>query len=112
MFPVDLQTVTKALSRFAQQKFGLTLITVTAGILLIGQTRPTKTIEAECFVLRGADGSVRAKPEAAKDSTEFAFYNNAGKVRIAIKVASDGNGFEMRDDTARLLATRKCGAGT
>jgi len=104
MFPVDLHTVSNALSRFAKQKFGLTLISVMAGVLLVSQTRQTKTIEAERFVLRGADGSVRAKLEAANDSTEFAFFNNAGKVRVAIKVASDGNGFEMRDDAGRLLA--------
>ena len=53
----------------------------TAGVLLLGQIRPTRTIEAERFVLRGADGSVRAKLEAANDSTEFAIYNKAGKVR-------------------------------
>ena len=104
MFP--LQVLRNALSRWTKQnaKFILILISITAGVLLVGQTRQTRTIEAERFVLRGADGSVRAKLEAANDSTEFAFYNNVGKVRVAIKVASDGNGFEMRDDAGRLLA--------
>ena len=109
MFP--LHVLRNALSRWTQQnaKFTLVLISITAGVLLVGQTRQTRTIEAERFVLRGADGSVRAKLEAANDSTEFAFYNNAGKVRVAIKVASDGNGFEMRDDAGRLLALLSVG---
>ena len=106
MFPLDLHAVSNALSRLNNQnaKLALMLISATAGVLLVGQTRPTRTIEAERFVLRGADGSVRAKLEAANDSTEFAIYNKVGKVRVAIKVASDGNGFEMRDDAGRLLA--------
>ena len=104
MFPAHVAR--NAPSRWTKQnaKFILMLISVTAAVLLVGQTRPTTTIEAERFVLRGADGSVRAKLEAGNDSTEFAFYNNAGKVRVAIKVAPDGNGFEMRDDAGRLLA--------
>ena len=104
MFP--LHVARNVLIRWTRQnaKFVLMLISVTAAVLLVGQAHPTRTIEAERFVLRGADGSVRAKLEAANDSTEFAFYNNAGKVRVAIKVASDGNGFEMRDDAGRLLA--------
>ena len=106
MFRLDLHAVAEALSRLAKQnaKFILMLTSVTAAVLLAGQTHPTRTIEAEQFVLRGADGSVRAKLEAANDSTELDFYNNAGKVRVAIKVESDGNGFEMRDDAGRLLA--------
>jgi hypothetical protein len=106
MSPLDLHALSNALSRWTKQnaKFILMLVSATAGVLLVGQTRPTRTIEAERFVLRGADGSVRAKLEAANDSTEFAFYNNTGKVRVAIKVASDGEGLEMRDDAGRLLA--------
>jgi hypothetical protein len=106
MFPLDLDMLPNALGRFARQnaKFSLTLLSLAAGILLVGQTRTTRTVEAERFVLKGADGSVRAKLKAVNDSTEFAFYNSAGKVRVAIKVASDGNGLEMRDDTGRLLA--------
>jgi hypothetical protein len=106
MFPLDLHILPSAVRRFAKQnaKFSLTLLSLTAGVLVVGQTRATRTIEAERFVLKGADGSVRAKLEAANDSTEFAFYDGAGKVRIAIKVASDGDGLEMRDDTGQLLA--------
>lgn len=106
MFRLDLHILPSAVSRFAKQnaKFGLTLLSLTAGVLVVGQTRTTKTIEAERFVLKGTDGSVRAKLEAVNDSTEFALYDGAGKVRIAIKVASDGDGLEMRDDTGRLLA--------
>jgi len=104
MSPHDF--LSKVLSRWTKQnaKFIFVLVTATTGVLLVGQTHPTKTIEAERFILKGADGSVKAKLEAGNDCTEFAFYNNAGKVRVAIKVAPDGNGFEMRDDAGRLLA--------
>lgn len=106
MFPLHPHTLSNALDRLTKQnaKFSLILISLTAGVVLVGQTRATKTVEAERFLLRGADGSVRAKLEAANDSTEFAFYNRAGKVRVAIKVTFDGDGLEMRDDTGRLLA--------
>ncbi|HEX6802259.1 MAG TPA: hypothetical protein VF133_01145 [Terriglobales bacterium] len=106
MFALDPHTLSNALRWLTKQKvsFSLILIGLTAGVLLVGQTRTARTIEAERFVLRGTDGSVRAKLEAANDSTELAFYNSAGNVRVAIKVASDGEGLEMRDDAGRLLA--------
>jgi hypothetical protein len=71
----------------------------------MGQSRPTKTVEAESFVLKGADGNVRAKLDTKGGSTELLFYNRAGRSRVAITSDDESEALNMRDDSGELLAT-------
>lgn len=71
----------------------------------MGQSRSTRTIEAETFLLKGSDGSLRAKLDTTSGSTEFLFYNDVGQSRVAIRTNAEGEGLEMRDDSGELLAT-------
>jgi len=112
MYLIHVKTLSAAVARFAKRnvKFTMILITLTAGIVVVGQTTSkTRTVEAERFVLKAADGSVRAKLEASGDSTEFSLYNRAGNLGVAIKVSSTGDGLEIRDDSGRVRAFMSVG---
>jgi hypothetical protein len=112
MFLIHRRTLSGAVGGFARRnaKFSMILITLMAGIVLVGETTAKiRTVEAERFVLKAADGSVRAKLEASGDSTEFSLYNRAGSLGVAIKVSSTGSGLEVKDESGRVLAFMSVG---
>ena len=105
----DFDLLSNAVERLERQnanfkKIGLTAVVLITAALLLGQSQAIRTVEAERFMLKGADGSVRAKLEANDGSTQFVFYNTAGKPRVTMRLAPDDEALEMRDDSGRLLA--------
>lgn len=84
---------------------GIVLVVAVSASLLMGQSRSPRTVEAETIVLKGSDGSVRAKLDTKDESTEFLLYNRGGQPRVVIKSDAEGEGIEMRDDAGELLAT-------
>jgi hypothetical protein len=108
--PNDFESLSKAVERVEREnlrfkKIGVSLIIVAVVALTMGQSRSSRTVEADAFVLRGPDGSVRAKFDTHNGSTELLFFNDAGQSRLAIKSGEEGESLEMLSDGGELLAT-------
>jgi len=73
-------------------------------LVVMAQSRPTRTVEAEAFVLRGPDGSTKAKLDTSDGTTQLLFYSASGQPRMAVKLDEQGEGIEMRDDSGELMA--------
>ena len=106
----DYDCLSKKVERLEREnlrlkRIGISLIIVAVAALTMGQSQSTKTVEANAFVLRGPDGSVRAKLDSNKSSTELVFLNDAGQSRLAITASQEGEGLEMMSDSGELLAT-------
>jgi len=87
------------------KRIGMGLLVLIGATLLMGQSHSTRTVEAETFLLKGSDGSTRAKMDTKEGATEFLFYNAASQPRVAIKLNEEGERIEMRDDSGQLVAT-------
>lgn len=64
--PHDFESVSLAVERLEREnlrfkRIGVSLIIVAVAALTMGQSRSSRTVEANAFVLRGPDGSVKAK---------------------------------------------------
>ena len=108
--PHDFENLSKAVERLEREnlrfkKIGVSLILVAVAALTMGQSRSSRTVEADAFVLRGPDGSVRAKFDTNNGSTELLFFNEAGQSRLAIKSGEEGESLEMLSDAGEPLAT-------
>ena len=64
------------------------ILTILGTLLLIAQSSPKRTVEAEEFILRDAAGRIRAKLGMWTAEPSFALYDSAGRA----KVLMDGNG--------------------
>jgi hypothetical protein len=87
------------------KKIGISLLVLIGAALVMGQSGPTRTVEAETFVLKASDGTVRAKLDTKNGLTQLLFFNNAGQPRVAITSDEEGEALEMKDDSGELLAT-------
>lgn len=87
------------------KKIGISLLIVIGAALVIGQSGPARTVEAETFVLRGSDGTVKARLDTKNGTTELLFFNRAGQPRVVITSDEEGEALEMKDDSGELLAT-------
>jgi PHD/YefM family antitoxin component YafN of YafNO toxin-antitoxin module len=70
----------------------------------MGQARPARTIEAEVFLLKDVNGSVKAKLDVKDGSTKLMFLDRAGHERVVLTSAEDFSAFEMKDENGRLGA--------
>jgi len=108
--PRNYDCLSEAVERLEREnlrlkKIGISLILVIVATLTMGQSRSSRTVEADAFVLRGSDGSVRAKLDTNNGSTELLFFNHAGQSRVAIKAGEEGESLEMLNDSGEQLAT-------
>lgn len=108
--PHDFESLSLAVERLEREnlrfkRIGVSLIIVAVAALTMGQSRSSRTVEANAFVLRGPDGSVKAKFDTNNGSTELLFFNDAGQSRLAMKSGEEGEGLEMLSDDGELLAT-------
>ena len=87
------------------KKIGISLLVLIGAVVAMGQLGPTRTVEADTFILRSSDGTVRAKLDTKNGLTELLFFNHAGQPRVAITSDEDGEALEMKDDSGELLAT-------
>lgn len=106
----DPSALAKSVQRLEREnlrlkRIGIFLAVAVSAALLMGPSRSPGTVEAEKIVLKGSDGSVRAKLDTQGESTEFLLYNRTGQARVVIKSDNEGEGIEMRDDAGELLAT-------
>ncbi len=61
-----------------------------AGWLSIQGSSRVRTVEAERFVLRGADGKARAELDTLKGAPALSFRDGSGVRRLAVEVEADG----------------------
>jgi hypothetical protein len=105
----DLVSLSDAVERLQREnlvlkRIGIGAVILITAALLMGQTRSTRTVEAESFLLKGSGGSIRAKIASNGGLTEFVLYNSSGQARVAIRSDEKGEGLEMRDDSGELRA--------
>jgi hypothetical protein len=84
-------------------------------VVLMGQTAPVRSLEADQFLLRGSDGKVRGAMGIGDNGTVGIQLNDAkGQTRITMDLAADGSpGLDFYDQTGKLRATFALGpAGT
>ena len=51
------------------KRIGMGLLVLIGATLLMGQSHSTRTVEAETFLLKGSDGSTRAKMDTKEGAT-------------------------------------------
>ena len=108
--PSDFESLSKTVERLEREnlrfkKIGVCLIVLVVAALTMGQSQTSRTVEADAFVLKGPDGSVRAKLDTNNGSTQLLFFNDAGRSRLAVKSGEEGESLEMLSDAGELLAT-------
>jgi hypothetical protein len=91
------------------KQFVITAVILIGAVLVMGQARPARTIEAERFLLTDVDGNVKAKLDVKDGSTKLMFLDRAGHERVALTSAEDFAALEMKDDAGRLGATMAVG---
>jgi hypothetical protein len=83
-------------------------------IIFMGQTAsvPSRTVEAEQFVLRGSDGRVRGVMGISDDGAVGINLNDIkGQSRITLDLAADGApGLDLYDPNGKMRATLALGA--
>ena len=90
------------------KRAGLTLLLLPAAVLLMGQTGPTRTIEAQSFVLKDSAGHVRAALAMLDAHPTLRLFDAKGKIRIALDGSSESPDSGSRiwlageDDKSRL----------
>jgi hypothetical protein len=106
----DLDSLSDRVQRLEREnlclkKTGISLLVLIGAVLLMGPSGPTRAIEAESFVLRDPDGTVKAKLDTKNGLTELLFLSSAGQQRVAITSDEEGEALEMKDDSGETLAT-------
>jgi hypothetical protein len=86
------------------KRIGLIVLVLIGAGFLMGQSGSTRTVEAESFVLKGSDGSIRAKMDTKDGSTELLLYNASGQPRVTIKVDEGGETLDMNNDSGEPVA--------
>jgi hypothetical protein len=86
-----------------------TLILLTGAIVVMGQTAsvPSRSVEAEQFVLRDSDGKVRGAMGIGSDGAVGINLNDVkGQSRITVDLAADGTpGLDFYDQNGKMRAT-------
>lgn len=90
----DMQAVLERLDRFERQnrrlkQAALAVLILFAAAFMMGQARPTRTTEANKFVLRDADGRVRAELSMFADRPTLTFRDAKGFPVASIAGADD-----------------------
>lgn len=109
----EIQSVINRLNRLEKQnsrikRLGLLALLCIISASVIAQTLPKRrVIEGEEFVLRGTDGKIRGKLEAADDSTNLVLYDSNGEVRVNLSTSrsqyqkSWSSGLSLVSETGR-----------
>src|SRR5262249_33927620 len=73
------------------ERAGFCVLLFVRAVLLTGQARPFRTVEAERFILRDADGKRRATlAVTADESVSLALGDSTGRVRASLSVGKPG----------------------
>jgi hypothetical protein len=98
------------------RRAGLAMLVLGAAITVMGQARPTRTVAAESFEVRDAEGHTRATLGMEVGSPMLVLYDQSGRRRVILFV--DGRGqpvLEFKDaadnSTVSLIAYADHGPG-
>jgi len=72
------------------KRFALAFLSLIAAVVVMGQARPSRTMEAEQFVLKDPQGLVRARLGVSGRATTLNFYDAAGVLRQSLMVGANG----------------------
>ena len=80
------------------KQMGAVALIVAASLLVMGQALPTKTVEANEFILKDTSGNVRARlaVDEKKSAAVFALFDNEGRHSMEVESGSFGTGATMR----------------
>jgi hypothetical protein len=109
----DLQSLTDRIEKLEGQnrllkRGGLTLLLLPLVLIVMGQARPSDTLEAHSFVLRDSSGIKRAELVMLNAHPTLRFFDTHGRTRIALDGSSDSPDFGSRiwmageDEKSRL----------
>jgi hypothetical protein len=89
----------------------IVLIMLTGAVVVMGQAAPIRSYEAQQFVLRGKDGTVRGSLGVTDNGAVGINFNDSkGQTRIDLDVAANGSpGLDLYDADGRLRATLALG---
>jgi len=79
------------------KKIALSVLALAGAVLLMGQARPNRTIEAERFILKDASGKIRARLDMSADRPTLALLNEGGYPMISL-AAGDSPGLEICEE--------------
>lgn len=92
-----IETLARRLDRVEREnrrlkKAGVVALAVIAAVVLMGQVKAKKVVEAEKFVLRNNGGIIRAMLSVRENHNlaNLAFFDEAGSIRIALGAGGDG----------------------
>jgi len=74
----------------ALKRFGLGFILLIGAAVTMGQARPSRTAEAEQFVVKDPQGRMRAMLGFSRGAPMLDFYDNAGVLRESLMVGANG----------------------
>jgi hypothetical protein len=84
---------------------GIAVVVLAAAGLLMGQAMPrAQTVEAREFILRGAEGKVRADLVAFKDGLALTLLDESGKSRATLAVDKPGPRLSLYDENGKPRA--------
>ncbi len=84
---------------------GVLALTLVGCLLLLGVASPNRTVEAEQFILRDANGKEQAALRMSAEGPELGFLDANGKVRLMLTLSEGipGLGFFDANGKARAL---------
>ena len=91
-----LEKLEKQNRRFKQ--IGTLALILLGSVLLMGQTSPRRTIEANRFVLKDANGKSRAEWTASPSVAALIFDNDAGYASLVLQVDNDNPSLVLYKD--------------
>ena len=106
----DLQAVVERLEKVETQNrrlklMGALVLALAGAALLMGQAQPNRRVEAEMFVLKDANGKVRAELGMAAHGPVLALYDEDGTRRAALGMAEKGLGLFLFDAIQKRRVT-------
>jgi hypothetical protein len=107
----DLQSLASRVERLeGQNRFlkraGLALLLLPVALIIMGQARPPRTIEAEDFILKDATGIRRAELKTMGGPAGLFFFDSKGDSSSLV-----GDGFVLLVDSERTKAATSAGSG-
>lgn len=90
----DLQSLAARVEKLEKQnrllkRAGLALLLIAAALVMMGEARPTRTLEAQSFIVRDSTGIKRLELGMDNASPTLRFFDTHGKTRIDLAESSN-----------------------
>ena len=103
----ELQVLSDRMERLERRSRRVRLAVAVAAIistalLLMGQARPGRIVEANRFILRGAEGKIFAELLVTSVGPSLGMYDRGGKLRMILGVGQDGPAIALTGKDQRV----------